>query len=112
MVCPLLFCAIVLLSVNVENLTLTGNSVINGTGNALDNVIVGNSQINTLIGDDGNDTLDGGAGVDSMVGGLGNDTYVVSVVSETITEAETPGHAWHSGAAQACRGSDREKNLL
>ena len=27
-------------------------------------------------------------------------------------EAETPGHAWQSGAAQACRGSDGVKNLL
>ncbi|TDI15043.1 calcium-binding protein, partial [Acinetobacter baumannii] len=31
---------------NLENLTLTGSTAINGTGNALNNVIVGNSAIN------------------------------------------------------------------
>jgi Ca2+-binding RTX toxin-like protein len=38
------------LSNNVENLILTGSSNISGTGNALDNVIVGNSGNNTLTG--------------------------------------------------------------
>jgi len=47
---------------NVENLTLTGTAAINGTGNALDNVIVGNTGNNVLSGLEGNDTLDGGAG--------------------------------------------------
>ena len=45
---------------NVENLTLTGTSAINGTGNAGDNVITGNSGTNTLNGGAGNDTIDGG----------------------------------------------------
>ena len=49
---------------NVENLTLTGSADINGTGNALNNFLVGNSGANTLTGDAGNDTLTGGAGAD------------------------------------------------
>lgn len=44
---------------NVENLTLTGTTAINGTGNALNNVIVGNSAINTLNGGAGDDYLNG-----------------------------------------------------
>jgi Ca2+-binding RTX toxin-like protein len=58
---------------NVENLTLTGTTAINGTGNALDNFITGNTGNNNLVGNDGSDTLDGGAGVDTLSGGFGND---------------------------------------
>ncbi|HEY9695648.1 MAG TPA: calcium-binding protein, partial [Trichocoleus sp.] len=61
---------------NVENLTLTGTGIINGTGNALNNTITGNSKANTLTGLDGNDTLNGGAGDDTLNGGAGDDTYV------------------------------------
>ena len=60
---------------NLENLTLTGSAVINGTGNTADNALTGNSAANTLTGNAGNDTLNGGAGADSLVGGTGNDTY-------------------------------------
>ena len=38
------------LGANVENLTLTGAAAINGTGNALDNVLTGNSANNVLTG--------------------------------------------------------------
>ncbi|KGF85300.1 Alkaline phosphatasee [Prochlorococcus marinus str. GP2] len=58
---------------NVENLTLTGSSNINGTGNTLANTITGNSGNNTLIGDNGNDILMGNAGNDILFGGTGND---------------------------------------
>ncbi len=64
------------LGANVENLTLMrGTSIINGTGNALDNIITGNNANNILNGNAGNDTLNGGAGHDTLVGGSGNDTY-------------------------------------
>ena len=60
---------------NVENLTLSGTSAINGTGNTLDNILTGNSAANTLTGNAGADTLDGKAGADILIGGTGNDTY-------------------------------------
>ena len=60
------------LAANVENLALdTGG--INGTGNALGNLIVGNGADNKLDGGSGGDVLQGGNGNDSLLGGLGFD---------------------------------------
>ncbi|MBL1211574.1 beta strand repeat-containing protein, partial [Geminocystis sp. GBBB08] len=78
------------LGANLENLTLTGTTTINGTGNTLNNFIIGNSADNSLDGGDGNDTLDGGGGNDTLIGGTGNDVYIVNsttVVNETSTVA-------------------------
>lgn len=60
------------LAANVENLTLTGTGVINGTGNILNNILVGNTAANTLAG------------------GGGNDTYIVST-GDTVTEQANAG---------------------
>ena len=76
---------------NLENLALTGTTAINGTGNALDNVLTGNGANNTLTGGAGNDTLDGGLGNDTMVGGAGNDAYVVNVTTDVVTENANEG---------------------
>ena len=58
------------LGANVENLNLTGNQAIQGTGNELDNILAGN------------------ASLDVLAGGIGNDTYVVKGLEQII---ETPG---------------------
>ncbi len=79
------------LGTNVENLTLTGSSSVNGTGNTLDNYITGNTGANILTGGAGNDTLDGGTGTDTLVGGLGNDIYIVDVISDVVTENVNEG---------------------
>ncbi|MFA9461538.1 hypothetical protein [Thiohalorhabdus methylotrophus] len=71
---------------NVENLTLTGEDSVAGTGNELDNEIRGNSEANTLTGNGGDDLLDGGAGADTMAGGTGDDTYVVDSQEDVVTE--------------------------
>ncbi|MBW4533543.1 MAG: VWA domain-containing protein [Pleurocapsa minor HA4230-MV1] len=77
------------LGTNLENLTLTGTSAINGTGNALNNSITGNTANNSLIGAEGNDTLNGAAGLDTMTGGAGNDTYVVDNAGDVVNETST-----------------------
>ncbi|RJF92794.1 calcium-binding protein [Noviherbaspirillum saxi] len=79
------------LSANTENLVLTGTTVLNGTGNVLDNLLTGNSAINTLTGNAGNDTLDGGAGADKLLGGVGNDVYLIDNASDVVTESINEG---------------------
>src|SRR5262245_59159806 len=70
----------------VENLTLFNIGGINGTGNDLDNVIVGNDSTNflnggggadTIAGGNGDDVIDGGANADTMLGGQGFDIFIV-----------------------------------
>lgn len=96
------------LGINLENLALLPGAL-NGTGNALNNIIIGNSGNNTLTGLDGNDSLQGGAGIDTLtggngndflfsgaggdtlVGGKGNDVYVVDVTTDIITELSGEG---------------------
>jgi Ca2+-binding RTX toxin-like protein len=70
----------------IENLTLTGNGAINGTGNEFNNIIIGNSAANMLVGGDGDDTLDGGTGADTLYGGNGSDTYIVDNAADKVDE--------------------------
>jgi Ca2+-binding RTX toxin-like protein len=70
------------LGANVENLTLTGTGIINGTGNSLNNSLTGNAK---------NNLLDGGPGADTMLGGAFNDTYVVDDVGDMVIETTNTG---------------------
>ena len=64
-----------ILGANIENLTLTGKSPINGTGNEINNSLLGNAGANKISGLGGNDLLFGGLGKDKLTGGTGKDTF-------------------------------------
>ena len=60
---------------NIENLTLTGIAAINGTGNAVNNVIIGNGA---------NNILTGAAGKDTLTGGLGSDRFGYKIITDSL----------------------------
>lgn len=97
------------LGAGLENLLLVGPDAIDGTGTALNNLIVGNDAHNSLQGLDGadvlngaggddelqggagNDTLDGGQGADVLIGGDGYDIYFVDEADDVIIETASGG---------------------
>lgn len=97
---------------NVEHLTLTGTSAINGNGNTLNNVLIGNGAGNTLTGGDGHDTIDGGLGTDSMAGGNGDDVYFVNAGTDVVTEASSAGMDLINSAVTWTLGSNVENLTL
>ncbi|MDP2902822.1 MAG: calcium-binding protein [Methylovulum sp.] len=79
------------LPTNVENLTLTGISALEGTGNTAKNIIIGNTAANKLIGNGGDDTLDGNTGIDSLYGGIGNDLLKIKEFNGDVIDGGTGG---------------------
>jgi Ca2+-binding RTX toxin-like protein len=66
----------------VEELHLTGDEALDGTGNDQDNRLYGNNAANRL---------DGGAGADALWGGLGDDIYVIDSEFDRIYEFADQG---------------------
>jgi Ca2+-binding RTX toxin-like protein len=80
----------------VENVTLTANTAINATGNALANAIQGRLGANILSGLAGNDQIFAFNGNDRLIGGLGADRLSGMLdadrfVFNSVTESRTAG---------------------
>jgi Ca2+-binding RTX toxin-like protein len=82
---------------NVDYLTLTGAAAIDGTGNALVNVMVGNGAANVLAGSagrdnlaglGGDDILSGGTDRDRLNGGAGADAFVFDTTPINVTNTD------------------------
>lgn len=107
------------LGANVENLTLTGTSTINGTGNALNNVLTGNNAANVLTGGSGNDTYVIGTG-DSIVEnpGAGTDivqssiTYTLGTNLENLTLTGTTAINGTGNASNNSMSGNSANNVL
>jgi len=69
---------------NVENvdISLTNNSLLNLTGDNVNNILAGNAADNVI---------DGGKGADTMIGGVGNDIYILDNAGDIVTEALNGG---------------------
>ena len=79
------------LPANVETLRLIGPDVIDGAGNALDNMLIGNAKANTLVGGEGDDMLVGIGGNDSLSGGPGSDVLQGGADSDIYAFARGDG---------------------
>jgi serralysin len=95
---------------NVENLTLTGGSAVEGFGNSGDNTIVGNALANVLDGRAGADTLSGGSGDDVLLidgqdvgiaGDAGFDSVFVQTGAAVTLNMGTASIEWAQGNAGA-----------
>lgn len=96
----------------VENLLLSGNLAIDGTGNALDNRLTGNAAANRLLGGQGHDVLEGLAGADVLEGGAGNDIYILADALDTIAELAGEGTDELRGPVSMALGANVENAAL
>ena len=76
-----------ILGKNIENLTLTGTSAIDGRGNELNNTLIGNAANNQLNGFGGKDIIVGGLGQDTLISGGGYNIFKYFSIAESGVSA-------------------------
>ncbi len=97
---------------NLENLRLDNTAgfitAFNGTGNSLNNSIIGNNNSNILSGLDGNDTLSGGSGNDTLNGGDGNDTITGGAGKDTMSDGNGTDTYRYFATSESTAGRNRD----
>ena len=92
-----------ILNTGIEELRLVEGLDIHGTGNALDNKIIGNSR---------NNILDGVTGADVMIGGAGDDTYYVDNAGDQTIEFAGEGTDTVQSSISHSLGANLENLVL
>ncbi|MEZ0223643.1 MAG: beta strand repeat-containing protein [Alphaproteobacteria bacterium] len=72
----------------VENITLTGSTALNATGDQYDNILTGNSGVNTMTGGDGNDTYVVASNDVIANDTNGNDTVIIAATYSIAARAD------------------------
>jgi Ca2+-binding RTX toxin-like protein len=82
------------LPTNVNALTFTGSTAVEGFGNAANDLMTANTGADTLVAGNGNDTLQAGTGTaaDSLVGGTGNDLFIVNHSGDAVNVGTIHGN--------------------
>ena len=97
---------------HLEGLVLLGDEGLSGTGNALDNRLMGSGGNDVLIGGAGDDLLNGRAGADTLDGGAGHDVYIVDSAFDLVLEAVDAGTDLVRSAVTLSLGDHLENMLL
>ncbi|MFC3127704.1 glycosyl hydrolase [Pseudoroseomonas globiformis] len=100
------------LPANVENLVLTGQGWVSGTGNDLANIIIGNDAPNVLNGKGGNNTLTGGGGADTFVVEKGSGHNTITDFTSGQDKIRLDGFIFESFAALKAAGIQSGSNTV
>lgn len=94
----------------VERLVLLKGNPLKGTGNGLDNVMIGNIAANRLSGSSGDDTIGGAGGNDSLLGGSGVDTLFGDAGDDTLSGGDS-GDTLEGGAGKDLMAGGRGNDV-
>lgn len=90
------------------------NTILGGSGKNIlrggegDDSLVGGKANDSLFGDDGEDTLYGGAGNDTLTGGKGDDLFIYTSGKDVITDYATGDIISLSAAAKSVKSSGKD----